>query len=124
MIRRPPRSTRTDTRFPYTTLFRSAERRHHADVGGTGLGHRVAARPRSGGSAVLDAPGNYLGPRAHRGHRGPDSAMTALAERAVSFPCAEAELVGILNLPAAAARRSGRRSVGGQTHHDARPEHR
>src|SRR3546814_125131 len=25
-IRRPPRSTRTDTRFPYTTLFRSAQR--------------------------------------------------------------------------------------------------
>src|SRR3546814_10209248 len=24
MIRRPPRSTRTDTPFPYTTLFRSA----------------------------------------------------------------------------------------------------
>src|SRR3546814_16190426 len=24
MIRRPPRSTRTDTRLPYTTLFRSA----------------------------------------------------------------------------------------------------
>src|SRR3546814_7267223 len=24
MIRRPPRSTRTDTRFPYTTLFRSS----------------------------------------------------------------------------------------------------
>src|SRR3546814_19064362 len=28
MIRRPPRSTRTDTLFPYTTLFRSVERRH------------------------------------------------------------------------------------------------
>src|SRR3546814_3543496 len=28
MIRRPPRSTRTDTLFPYTTLFRS--RRHRA----------------------------------------------------------------------------------------------
>src|SRR3546814_14696901 len=27
MIRRPPRSTRTDTLFPYTTLFRSAESR-------------------------------------------------------------------------------------------------
>src|SRR3546814_1286182 len=27
MIRRPPRSTRTDTLFPYTTLFRSL---HHA----------------------------------------------------------------------------------------------
>src|SRR3546814_1933298 len=25
MIRRPPRSTRTDTLFPYTTLFRSSE---------------------------------------------------------------------------------------------------
>src|SRR3546814_10187455 len=50
MIRRPPRSTRTDTLFPYTTLFRSVEhgggavqqRRvddvgvadHPADVGG------------------------------------------------------------------------------------------
>src|SRR3546814_2150779 len=28
MIRRPPRSTRTDTRFPYTTLFRSASARN------------------------------------------------------------------------------------------------
>src|SRR3546814_2116310 len=27
MIRRPPSSTRTDTLFPYTTLFRSPERR-------------------------------------------------------------------------------------------------
>src|SRR3546814_10755026 len=26
MLRRPPRSTRTDTLFPYTTLFRSADR--------------------------------------------------------------------------------------------------
>src|SRR3546814_4470281 len=26
MIRRPPRSTRTDTLFPYTTLFRSTNR--------------------------------------------------------------------------------------------------
>src|SRR3546814_7131141 len=29
MRRRPPRSTRTDTLFPYTTLFRSPVRRHH-----------------------------------------------------------------------------------------------
>src|SRR3546814_1340143 len=29
MIRRPPRSTRTDTLFPYTTLFRSLADRHH-----------------------------------------------------------------------------------------------
>src|SRR3546814_8583363 len=30
MIRRPPRSTRTDTLFPYTTLFRSGVGRHDA----------------------------------------------------------------------------------------------
>src|SRR3546814_9673654 len=29
MIRRPPRSTRTDTLFPYTTLFRSVGRNQH-----------------------------------------------------------------------------------------------
>src|SRR3546814_15073353 len=28
MIRRPPRSTRTDTLFPYTTLFRSGALQH------------------------------------------------------------------------------------------------
>src|SRR3546814_15812442 len=48
MIRRPPRSTRTDTLFPYTTLFRSPpqdrqridlRRREHADHL-----HRSAAR--------------------------------------------------------------------------------
>src|SRR3546814_5253257 len=39
MIRRPPRSTRTDTLFPYTTLFRSRRHRRHASGsfrGGTG----------------------------------------------------------------------------------------
>src|SRR3546814_15424592 len=29
MIRRPPRSTRTDTLFPYTTLFRAGDRAGH-----------------------------------------------------------------------------------------------
>src|SRR3546814_10531074 len=33
MIRRPPRSTRTDTLFPYTTLFRSARPGLDTDVG-------------------------------------------------------------------------------------------
>src|SRR3546814_13402295 len=46
MIRRPPRSTRTDTLFPYTTLFRSSS---GADVvvlpvGGDGLVDMDAAR--------------------------------------------------------------------------------
>src|SRR3546814_19530192 len=45
MIRRPPSSTLTDTRFPYTTLFRSAQSgaeprsvaRHHSRTGGESL---------------------------------------------------------------------------------------
>src|SRR3546814_7484793 len=32
MIRRPPRSTRTDTLFPYTTLFRSSIASSHAVI--------------------------------------------------------------------------------------------
>src|SRR3546814_9706649 len=34
MIRRPPRSTRTDTLFPYTTLFRSESRQEIIKVAG------------------------------------------------------------------------------------------
>src|SRR3546814_3841915 len=39
MIRRPPRSTRTDTLFPYTTLFRSPGLRDPAGgiIGGTNM---------------------------------------------------------------------------------------
>src|SRR3546814_13681131 len=38
MIRRPPRSTRTDTLFPYTTLFRSPWFVRLADVGPVAAG--------------------------------------------------------------------------------------
>src|SRR3546814_10702322 len=48
MIRRPPRSTRTDTLFPYTTLFRSVvDALHHQRAGdphedmGVGLGEML-----------------------------------------------------------------------------------
>src|SRR3546814_13518808 len=37
MIRRPPRSTRTDTLFPYTTLFRSSLGLVYAPDNGLGL---------------------------------------------------------------------------------------
>src|SRR3546814_20410037 len=33
MVLRPPRSTRTDTLFPYTTLFRSAQYRRRTSAG-------------------------------------------------------------------------------------------
>src|SRR3546814_2657438 len=44
MIRRPPRSTRTDTLFPYTTLFRSGGCERH------GPGHRGGGGDRQSGA--------------------------------------------------------------------------
>src|SRR3546814_20461816 len=45
MIRRPPRSTRTDTLFPYTTLFRSgcATLSMPPEVGGQCLPHVISS---------------------------------------------------------------------------------
>src|SRR3546814_16535130 len=52
MIRRPPRSTRTDTLFPYTTLFRSIR---IADVADVGMGEelRTGAATENGQEVVL-----------------------------------------------------------------------
>src|SRR3546814_6062234 len=63
MLRRPPRSTRTDTLFPYTTLFRSP----HAASAVRGEHHCACATPcrtsrcqvpvaASGRKAVRDTP--------------------------------------------------------------------
>src|SRR3546814_4655193 len=47
MIRRPPRSTRTDTLFPYTTLFRSGTARMASRFAGQGRTVRIeGAAPR------------------------------------------------------------------------------
>src|SRR3546814_1344853 len=62
MIRRPPRSTRTDTLFPYTTLFRSRRRigrgQHRTRRPDDHLDHRLSRiqgvrqqRPRRGSAA-------------------------------------------------------------------------
>src|SRR3546814_7601971 len=50
MIRRPPRSTRTDTLFPYTTLFRSAE----AGVGAGTAAALSLRRPAPAGHRAAD----------------------------------------------------------------------
>src|SRR3546814_20901927 len=62
MTRRPPRSTRTDTLFPYTTLFRSGSaglgfRRgdHHRSRPATGGDRGGQARARMGG-VLAQAP--------------------------------------------------------------------
>src|SRR3546814_11167112 len=41
MIRRPPRSTRTDTLFPYTTLFRSQRPDHAAEAHRADMAERL-----------------------------------------------------------------------------------
>src|SRR3546814_6500584 len=67
MIRRPPRSTRTDTLFPYTTLFRSYEalvvEAHHGDAAPFCRSHQSGGR---GSKAVAAHNG------AKRLHHGPD----------------------------------------------------
>src|SRR3546814_3648534 len=63
MIRRPPRSTRTDTPFPYTTLFRSryyggsyplAVVAYNAGPGNVNKWLRANGDPRNGSVPMLD----------------------------------------------------------------------
>src|SRR3546814_10954023 len=53
MIRRPPRSTRTDTRFPYTTLFRSPQAAEGRRPGGA----RLLCAGERGGCRGKECPG-------------------------------------------------------------------
>src|SRR3546814_6958563 len=58
MIRRPPRSTRTDTLFPYTTLFRSLileARDRRQIVVGIGVGEFGRWRPQLANIEMHDA---------------------------------------------------------------------
>src|SRR3546814_20234885 len=59
MLRRPPRSTRTDTLFPYTTLFRSVETLEGSD----GL-----LRQRAGVGAVARVVGRLAAAGLRLGH--------------------------------------------------------
>src|SRR3546814_11456200 len=49
MILRPPRSTRTDTLFPYTTLFRGLQASDHARRGRALAPHPARRAPGEGG---------------------------------------------------------------------------
>src|SRR3546814_20508507 len=55
MIRRPPRSTRTDTLFPYTTLFRS----NTSTVTDNGDGTYTITNA-DGTTVTIDTPGDVL----------------------------------------------------------------
>src|SRR3546814_17477468 len=90
MIRRPPRSTRTDTLFPYTTLFRSTPAGAHDDARPSvaardgDLEHRhPRPRPFRTRSRRLGGRQGAIGPR-HRPARLPREVMigsTACRER-------------------------------------------
>src|SRR3546814_11847064 len=68
MIRRPPRSTRTDTLFPYTTLFRS-----------TGIQHpRPALTP-------IQRRGGKTGGRYHHHQVAPMSKLESISGRALEL---------------------------------------
>src|SRR3546814_1949528 len=57
MIRRPPRSTRTDTLFPYTTLFRSWAGQHMKNRPPGLPSKRPANRPERTGGAMKEGIG-------------------------------------------------------------------
>src|SRR3546814_7643630 len=61
MIRRPPRSTRTDTLFPYTTLFRSRAHRSGGRVRAVFALAHSAGRGRAPETSSCTRPGPPLG---------------------------------------------------------------
>src|SRR3546814_6791173 len=90
MIRRPPISTRTDTLFPYTTLFRSRDLPDHlADLPGLqapgDAGHLVGAAGRAMGSEQPGRAVHRAGAHAGRKRRrGPPADRRARSEEHTS----------------------------------------
>src|SRR3546814_15930851 len=56
MIRRPPRSTRTDTLFPYTTLFRSDGGTRTASISGAWVAMRLAVDKLLAAKTLVEDP--------------------------------------------------------------------
>src|SRR3546814_13558386 len=84
MIRRPPRSTRTDTLFPYTTLFRSTDDRIGALAVETTLhGWREVGIAQALRQALAVATGVRVEPR----HGLPERGMSARLARALGQAC-------------------------------------
>src|SRR3546814_13735021 len=73
MLRRPPRSTRTDTLFPYTTLFRARPTQHPLRTEtGRLLVVAVDGRRASRGPAVVAGDDLDQRPQSHCGRHRPD----------------------------------------------------
>src|SRR3546814_981967 len=69
MIRRPPRSTRTDTLFPYTTLFRSLLVRVQRGAIAAGLVITIAITGRRHAQRLEQRRVGQVFPRRFRGRR-------------------------------------------------------
>src|SRR3546814_15296649 len=96
MIRRPPRSTRTDTLFPYTTLFRSLRPGQRlADLGAAqrvGVMQRVGGVFRGGdGFLLLDVPQHF---RWRLGAGGHEELVSQAVDRALLAGRSEERRVG------------------------------
>src|SRR3546814_17970950 len=106
MIRRPPRSTRTDTLFPYTTLFRSPAARHQRDLA-CYPAHNILSN-RQGRPAVTPPVSKSVtsinAPASGRVQRGNDAAAPPARSRAGHGSRATAPLPG----RSAAGRHPGR----------------
>src|SRR3546814_11685904 len=74
MIRRPPRSTRTDTLFPYTPLFRSEPA---ARTGRDRRARDLSPRRRSSGAALPDHLARGARPALARAHDRPGGRLAA-----------------------------------------------
>src|SRR3546814_17412473 len=88
MIRRPPRSTRTDTLFPYTTLFRSHDADRERATEGRGAMIRLAAALTASASLLVNQPALAQDHSRHQGMSMPGMQMPTpqkpAAKKAVS----------------------------------------
>src|SRR3546814_12082796 len=99
MIRRPPRSTRTDTRFPYTTLFRSlvdgvvrraagnAREKEEVFAANAGGGRQREQQPRARAGVE-----RIVGGVAGRGHRQAEELEASLSLAAVGMQIGRANV--------------------------------
>src|SRR3546814_18724185 len=83
MVRRPPKATRTDTLFPYTTLFRSRQGRSAGAR--PGLPGRWRSRGDGAGGGRRQS-GNPPRPRSHEGGAAPGKAPRRRADDARGPP--------------------------------------
>src|SRR3546814_7416018 len=93
MVRRPPRSTRTDTTFPYTTLFRSIVEGQFRQLVDLRPHRRLDTGDAEAGRVTIDDEGRDPAARALGlvGDRGDDEEIGAVALRDIMFAAVRSE---------------------------------